>query len=74
MVVPDDVEAAVDGLGDVVIAPLVEDGFGVGDEAVEEVTTGLGMKNPWAHTLPHPSKQHLPDLMLLQSASDRQSS
>lgn len=64
-------ERDVDGVGEVVIAPLVDDGFLVDDF---EVTTGLEMKNPWAQTLPHPSKQHFPDLMPLQSSSDRQSS
>ena len=58
-----------DVVGEVVMAALVDDGFGVVD-----VTTGLGMKNPWAQTRPQPSKQHLPDLTPWQSASDLQSS
>ena len=65
------VEGAADdvvGLGVVVMAPLVDDGFSL--VVVEEVMTGLGMKNPSAQTRPHPSKQHLPDRTPTQSASD----
>ena len=66
-----DVEG-VDGVGEVVIAPFVDEGLGaeVDGGADAEVMTGLGMKKPWAQTRPHPSKQHFPDLIPLQSSSD----
>ena len=70
----EDVVVAVvdDAAGEVVMAALVDDGFDADVDA--DVTTGLGMKNPWAQTRPQPSKQHLPDLTPRQSASDLQSS
>ena len=63
-------EEALDvvAVGLVVIIPLVEEGFtrvDVDEDAVDavgdDVMTGLGIKYPSAQTLPHPSKQHLPD-------------